>query len=143
MTIVVAYDGTAIARSACKRAWNLSDGLEEDVLVVTVIPNGNTTYARDRGWIDADTVFEIDTVTANLAADVEELCPGAEFEPIRTGRRDPAGAIANTIRKTARARDASMVVIGSENAGQIATAVTSVGGAIATDTAYDVLIVRR
>jgi len=36
-----------------------------------------------------------------------------------------------------------MVVIGSENAGHLTVSVTSVGGTIATDDAYDVLIVRN
>jgi hypothetical protein len=43
----------------------------------------------------------------------------------------------------AREEDASMVFLGSENAGHLVSAVGSVGSTVATDEAYDVVIVRH
>ncbi|MFB6102854.1 MAG: hypothetical protein ABEJ73_09840 [Haloplanus sp.] len=59
------------------------------------------------------------------------------------GRRATPGTIASQIRSIARDADASMVFIGSENAGRLVTSLSSVGETVAADDAYDVVIVRH
>jgi hypothetical protein len=39
--------------------------------------------------------------------------------------------------------DASLVFVGSDNAGRMVTSISSVGGSVAADTAYDVVVVRN
>ena len=53
------------------------------------------------------------------------------------------GTVANTIRRVAREVDAGVGFLGSENAGRIVVPVSSVGGSVASDTTYDVHLVRR
>lgn len=49
MTFVVPFDGSLRTKSALMRAAELGAALGEDVLVIAIIPSGNTTYARQRG----------------------------------------------------------------------------------------------
>jgi hypothetical protein len=55
----------------------------------------------------------------------------------------PQRTVANRVRDVARSVDASIVFLGSENAGRLVTNLTSVGSSIAADSAYDVVIVRH
>lgn len=142
MTIVVPFDGTPLSEGALRRAVEFGRALEQTVTAVTVIPDGNTTYARDRGWIE-DGPFDRDAIVARLRSRVRAIDPEVGFDPVIVDRYAPAGTIANRIRKRARKSNAELVVIGSENAGRIVTSVSSVGGSVAADTAYDVLIVRH
>lgn len=87
--------------------------------------------------------FDADRIAARLETAVEGVAPDATFHDIRETRRLPRGAVAKRIRRFARDEDADLVVIGSENAGRIVTPVSSVGGGVATEMAYDVYLVRR
>lgn len=142
MTLVVPFDGSDLAKTALVRASEFGNVFDEDVLAVSVIPKGNAEYASDRGWIETGEEFDLGSIVSTLHTQVTDLCPTANFQHFLTGRYAPAGANANQLRKVAREEDASMVFIGSENAGRTVTAVSSVGGAIATDGSYDVVIVR-
>jgi len=142
MTLVVPFDGSELAEAALVRAIEFGSVFEEDVLAVSVIPKGNTGYARERGWLGHDEEFDIDAVVSALHEQVIDLCPSADFRHITVDRYAPPGSIALHLRKIARQEDASMVFIGSENAGRLVTKVSSVGGTVATDQAYDVVIVR-
>jgi nucleotide-binding universal stress UspA family protein len=142
MTIVVPFDGTPLSEGALRRAVEFGGALGEAVTAVTVIPEGNETYARERGWIE-DGSFDRDAVLARLRAKVETIDPDVEFDHVVVGRYAPAGTIAKRIRQRARDANAELVVIGSENAGRIVTSVSSVGGSVAADSVYDVLIVRH
>lgn len=142
MTLVVPFDGSTLAEAALVRATAFGNVFEEDVLAVSVIPKGNATYARERGWIGQGEEFELESVIATLHEQVTDLCPSADFRHRVVGRYASPGLVAKRLRKVARNQDASMVFIGSENAGQLVTGVSSVGHTIATDEAYDVVIVR-
>jgi nucleotide-binding universal stress UspA family protein len=142
MTIVVAFDGSDLARSALGRACSLTGRTGEDIVALTAIPKGDSNYARERGWLEEGDEFALETIEAQLRSDVNEICSTAEFKSVVIGRRPSKGGMANKIRRAAKAENASMVVIGSDNAGRITTALSSVGGGIATDIAYDILIVR-
>lgn len=142
MTLVVPFDGTELAETALVRAVEFDAVFEEGIVAVSVVPDGNIEHAREAGWIDEDESFELEAVVADLRKQVATLAPGAEFRLHTVGQHASAGTIATHVRRTARDVDASMVVIGSENAGHLTVSVTSVGGSIAADDAYDVLIVR-
>ncbi|MFC3958168.1 universal stress protein [Halovivax cerinus] len=143
MTLVVPFDGSELAEAALVRATEFGTVFDEDVLAVSVVPNGNADYARERGWIDPDEDFDREAVVSTLHRQVTDLCPSADFRHKLVDRYAPTGSIANRLRAVARDEDASMVFIGSENAGHLVTAVSSVGGTVATDASYDVVIVRH
>ena len=143
MTLVVPFDGTELAETALVRAVEFDAVFDEGVVAVSVDPNGNIEHAREVGWIDDGESFDLERVTERLREQVAALAPDAEFRYDVVGQHASAGTIATHVRRAARDADASMVVIGSENAGHLTVSVTSVGGSIAADDAYDVLIVRN
>jgi len=143
MTLVVPFDGTELAETALVRATEFDTVFEEGVVAVSVIPDGNIQYARETGWIDDGESFDLDTVTERLREQVTTLAPDAEFRQDVVSQHASSGTIATHVRRAAREEDASIVVLGSENAGHLTVSVTSVGGSIAADDAYDVLIVRN
>jgi nucleotide-binding universal stress UspA family protein len=142
MTLVVPFDGSDLAEAALVRAAALDAVFDEGVLAVSVVPVGDVEYAREAGWIDADEEFDTGTITDRLEGQIEEIAPDARFRYETVGQYASAGTIAKHVREAAREADASMVVIGSENAGHLTVSVSSVGGGIAADDAYDVLVVR-
>ena len=53
MTFVVPFDGSTLARAAMVRSVEFHTVLDERVVAVSVIPEGNARYARERNWISA------------------------------------------------------------------------------------------
>lgn len=143
MTLVVPFDGSALAETALARAVEFNAVRNEGVLTVAVVPQGDVEYARERDWIADDEPFDMDAVVSRLEAHVHEIAPDAEFEHFRVGRYAPRGTIASRIRRAAREHAASMVLVGSENAGHFTASVNSVGKSVAAESTYDVLIVRQ
>jgi len=143
MTLFVPFDGSELAEAALVRATEFGTVFDEDVLAVSVIPDGNADYARERGWIGADEAFDREAITARLHGQVTDLSPSADFRHKMVDRYAPAGTVANRLRDVARSEETSMAFIGSENAGHVVTALGSVGGSIAADETYDVVIVRH
>lgn len=143
MTLFVPFDGSDLAEAALVRATEFATVFDESVVAATVIPSDNGDYAREHGWIDEDEQFDGRSVVSSLQDQVSDLCPDAEFRHKIVDRYAPAGFIANRIRKMTRNADASMVFIGSENAGHLVTALSSVGANVAADESYDVVIVRH
>lgn len=142
MTLVVPFDGSGLAEAALVRAVEFGTILDEEVLAVSIIPEGNDRYARDHGWIGPSENFDTRTVVSRLHRQAMSLAPSADFRHKTVGRHARAGTISGRVRQLAKDEDASMVFIGSENAGRLVVGVSSVGGKIATDSAYDVVIVR-
>ncbi|SFS10080.1 Nucleotide-binding universal stress protein, UspA family [Halomicrobium zhouii] len=143
MTLVVPFDGSELSEAALLRADQFGVVFDESVVAVTVIPDGNVDYARERDWIDSDEAFDRSAVVSKIHGQVSDLCPSADFRHFVVGRYAPSGAISKRIRKVAKREDASMVFVGSDNAGRLVTSISSVGGSVATDEAYDVVIVRH
>jgi nucleotide-binding universal stress UspA family protein len=143
VTLVVPFDGSDLAEAALVRAAEFGAVLDEEVLAVSVIPRGNADYARKRGWIESDEAFDTDAVVSKLRDRVTDTCPDAEFRHELVDRYAPSGTISKRVRKVADEVDAAMVFLGSENAGRMVTSVSSVGGGIASDAGYDVVIVRH
>lgn len=142
MTLVVPFDGSALAESALVRATAFDAVYDEGVVAVAVVPEGNTEYARDAGWLGADESFDLPTVVGRLEEQVAAVAPDARFRYETVGQYASAGTVTKHVRRIAREEDASTVVIGSENAGHLTVSISSIGGGIAADDAYDVLIVR-
>jgi nucleotide-binding universal stress UspA family protein len=143
MTFVVPFDGSGLAEAALVRAAEFSTVLDERVLAVAVIPRNNTEYARKRGWIDESESFDRQSVVATLHQQVTDLVPAVDFQHEIIDKYAPVGAITNRIRHVTRDVDASMVFVGSENAGRMVTGLGSVGSAVTAQDDYDVVIVRN
>lgn len=143
MTLVVPFDGSELSESALRRAVEFGDVFDEEVIAVTVVPDSNTSYARERGWLDGDEPFDRQTVVSRLSGHVESIAPDATHRHVLVDRYAPAGTISNRLRRVAWDVDATMVFVGSDNAGQIIQSISSVGTNVATDSAYDVVIVRN
>ncbi|WP_312908335.1 universal stress protein [Natronosalvus caseinilyticus] len=139
MSLIVPFDGSELAEAALWKATRFAAVFDEPILAVTSVPVGNRSYAADRGWIDDEKAFDGDAIVRGLRERVETVCPDASFRVERVDRYAPSGTIAKRIRRIAREESASMVCIGSENAGRLVTSVSSV----AADDTYDVLVVRR
>ncbi|QLG26816.1 universal stress protein [Halorarum halophilum] len=143
MTFLVPFDGSELAEAALVRATRFGAVLEERVPAVSVVPRGNADYARERGWIGPDEPFDVTAVVSGLHERVTELCPSADFRHEVVDRYAPAGTISRRIRRVAVDEGASMVFVGSENAGRLVTSLGSVGGTLASAGDYDVVIVRN
>lgn len=141
MTFVVPFDGTDASRRGLVRAVELASPAV-DVVAFTAIPAGNVDWARERELLKDD-AFELDAVTAALEARVHDVDPGVEFEYATVDQFAPPGAISHEIRSFAREHEASMVFVGSDDAGGVVTSLQSVGSHVASDEAYDVALVRR
>lgn len=144
MTFVVPFDGSELAETALVRAREFSDALDEQsVVAVSVVPTGNTEYARSHGWLPPEEPFEMEAVVEKLHKQVITLAPSAGFRHLSVDRHAPPGTIASRVRRFAKNEDASMVFIGSENAGHMVTGISSVGSNVATENVYDVVIIRN
>lgn len=142
MTFLVPYDGSELAEAALVRADEYAEALGEDVTVVTVVPESKR-YAREKGWIDAGEAFDVRAVIADRHREATDLSPEASFRSVRVDGSATGGTVANAIRRAAKEIDASVVFLGSEDAGRIVVPVSSVGGSVAADASYDVHLVRR
>ncbi|MFC7082222.1 universal stress protein [Halorussus caseinilyticus] len=143
MTIVVPFDGSELSEAALVRATALGEAFEENVLALTIVPDGDAEYARERDWLGPGEEFDLQTVVGRLHERVTDVAPHADFRHETVGRYASAGTIASELRRAAKATDASLVAIGSDNAGHMVTSIHSVGSTVASDEAFDVLIVRR
>lgn len=143
MTLVVPFDGSQLAETALVRAGEFGVVFDEGVVAMTVIRANNADYAREHDWLGPDESFDIQTIVERLTERVNELAPNADFRYEVVGRYTSQGGIGNSLRRLAREEGASMVFIGSENAGNIVSSVSSVGSTVAAGDFYDVVIVRH
>lgn len=141
MTHFVPFDGEDLSRLALRRAATLGDVTGEPVLAFAVIPKNNEAYARER-WLGDDEPYDLDTIRSRLRESVREVAPGASFDHTLVGKHARGGRVATAIRERAHEVDASVVFIGSENAGNIVSSVADVGPTVAADDTYDVYIAR-
>ena len=143
MTLLVPFDASELAEAALIRATEFGAVFENPVLAVSVIPKGDKKYAREQGWLGPNEEYDLQTIVSTLRGQVAKLCPSANFRHVVADRYASSGVISKRLRKLAKREDAAMVFIGSENAGRIVAGISSVGAGVATDTAYDVVIVRH
>lgn len=142
MSIVVPFDGSRLSGAALVRATQIRAVFGGSIVAVTVIPEGNRKYARERGWLESTEAYDTDTIVARIHQQAVELAPAADYSHALVDRYAQTGSIATRLREIAKEADASLVIVGSENAGRIVSGLNSVGGKVTQDTAYDVLIVR-
>ena len=142
MTLVVPYDGSELAKTALIRAAQFDAVFDQGVVAVSVVPRNNTSYARARGWIDPEASFDGESIVESLRRSVAEIAPDAVFRHLSVGRNAPAGTIANKLRQFAREQDASIVFIGSENAGRMVGSL-SVGSSVSAEQSYDTMIISQ
>ncbi|MGM0397713.1 MAG: universal stress protein [Halobacteriota archaeon] len=141
MHFVVAYDGTPITDAALARARTVAEGVDGAVTAVTILPQGNTAYARERGWIGDDEPWERDSILDGLRNSVDSVAPSATFVFRMVDRYAPRGKIGRVLRTTAETADVDVLVIGTENAGRVFTTLTTVTQSVANGT-YDLHVVR-
>lgn len=143
MTLLVPYDGSQLADTALVRAASFGEILDERVLAATVVPKDNARYARRHEWLGDDEAYHLDTIAERLRQRVTNVAPTAEFRYDLVDRNAPPGTVSKRLRRIAAEEEASMLFVGSENAGRLTRSVASVGAGVAADAGYDVVIVRR
>lgn len=142
MKLLVPYDGSELAGAALERAGVVAGFLDADVLVATVIPRDNTSYARSRGWLDTGETFDLEAIVSRLEEEVHDVYPPASFRHVTVDRYAPTGTISNRLRRIARDEGVAMVFLGSRNVGHVVSSLGSVARGVARDDAYDLVIVR-
>lgn len=147
MTMLAPYDGSALSRTAVRRATEFGDCRDEAVVVLTVVPD-DREFAQERGWIESGESYEPGVVEERFEAEIAEIAPSATFRAERPTSNAVRAAttindITRTVREVARDVRASIVFVGSDNAGRVSTPDNSVGSPISEDPEYDVHIVRH
>jgi nucleotide-binding universal stress UspA family protein len=140
MTLVVPFDGSELSKAALVRAAQFDTVLDDGVLAVSAVPRHNAQYARDRGWIGPNDPFDAKEIESHLREAAHDIAPEATFETITVDRWARTGLMGKKLRRFARDADASIVFLGSENAGRFVRS-NSVGSAVAADRSYDTMIV--
>jgi nucleotide-binding universal stress UspA family protein len=146
MTLLVPYDGSDLATAALETASEYGSVLAEPVIALTVIPD-DAGYARDRGWITRGEPFDTEAVATGLEERIGATAPDASvrIEPVTVEEptATPTTRVVREIRRVAVDVDASVVFLGSENAGSVTAPLSSVGGPVASDHEYDLYLVRH
>jgi len=142
MTYVVAFDNSPLAETALRRAVTFADAVGEDVVAVTAIQR-DPSLARERGWVDGDETFDVETAARNLTAAVTDVDPDVGFEYRALDAYAPRGRVSRTVRELAVDAGADVVFVGSDDAGRIVGGLASVGQSVSADDRYDVHIVRH
>ena len=147
MTYLVPFDGSALAEAALERATEFADLTDADVVALAVVPLDERDFAVERGWIEEGERYDPDEVASALEAQVKQTSLDATF---RCERPEDVSSVASvttdvvrTVRVVAQEVDATIVFVGSENAGRVSTPVSSVGAPVSEDPRYDVHIVRH
>jgi nucleotide-binding universal stress UspA family protein len=147
MTYLVPFDGSELAVAALERAVEFASVMDEAVVALAVVPEDEPEFAVERGWIDEDEPYDPAAVADRLREQVESTAPDATFRCERPSDVSSVASVTTDVVRTVRAVaedvDATVVFIGSENAGRVSTPVTSVGAPISEDPRYDVHIVRH
>ncbi|MFC7128756.1 universal stress protein [Haloferax chudinovii] len=139
---LVAYDGSRLANAALDRAAQFASATDRDVLAVAVVPD-DPAYAVDAGWVPSREAFDQQAVVGELHETAVDIAPSASFQAVTVGRDPAPGNIVAELRTAASETDASVIFVGSENAGRVVVPLVSVGGHVASDDAHDVHIVRN
>ena len=147
MVLLVPFDGSELSKAALERATEFAEYRDEEVVALSVVPD-DEEYLQNRGLLAKNEPLDVDSLRAEFERGVREVAPDATFRCETPDSSDSMTAtviddITRTIRQVAGDVDASIIFIGSENAGRVSTPVTSVGSPISKDPRYDVHIVRH
>lgn len=146
MVLLVPFDGSELSRAALARAKQYAEYTGEDLLALTVIPD-DPDIARQRGWLDQSDTFDEGVISRKLRQEIHDIAPEATHRSELVENDDPVATttmdVVRTIRQVAAEVDASVLFLGSENAGRVSAPLTSVGNPLSEDPQYDVFIVRH
>ncbi|WP_436347637.1 universal stress protein [Natronorubrum sp. FCH18a] len=146
MTLLVPFDGSPLASKALEKASTFGDLLDEELVVLTVVPD-DAEYARDRGWITEGEPFNPEAIETGIQDRASEIASEATYRTERVSSDEPTATsttnVVREIRRIAAEIEASVVFIGSENAGSVIAPQSSVGSPVASDQRYDVYVVRE
>jgi len=146
MTLLVPFDGSELSEAALERATEFAEFTGENVVALTVVPD-EPEYALARNWLDSEEPFDPDEIAERLRERVAEISPNAEFQYEVPADVSSMASITTdvirTIRSVAHDIGASVIFIGSENAGRVSSPVSSVGAPVSKDPSYDVYIIRH
>jgi len=142
MTFVVPFDGSEQSRVGILRAVELAPRSVR-VVAFSVVPRKNAEWAEERGLLDGDETYSNERVVSRLQDRAHEVGDVVDFQHTTVDRYAPTGKISHEIRAFARDVDAKMVFVGSIRAGGLVSSLQSVGSSVASDDAYDVVLVRR
>jgi len=146
MTLLVPFDGSELSVAALARATDFAEFTGENVLALTVVPD-DPEYALSRNWLGPEDPFDPEAIAERLGKRVADIAPKAEFryeipEEVSSMASITTDVI-RTIRAVANEVGASVIFIGSENAGRVSSPVSSVGAPVSEDPSYDVYIIRH
>ncbi|MFC6954440.1 universal stress protein [Halorubellus litoreus] len=142
MSFVVPFDGTEQSCVGIRRAVELAPRSVR-VVAFSVVPRKHGEWARERDLLDPGESWGNELVVSRLQERAHDVSDAVSFQHTTVDRYAPTGKISHEIRAFARDVDATMVFIGSTDAGGIVTSLQSVGTSVASDEAYDVVLVRR
>ncbi len=146
MSLLVPYDDSALSQTALMRARQFGTAVDEAVVALVVVPD-DVQYVRGRGWLDEDEPFDRSRVHRGLRMRIDQIAPEASVRFERPGDSDERASVTDdivrTIRQVAADLDPTAVFIGSENAGEAAPPVSSVGSPLSEDHGYDIYIVHE
>ncbi|WP_435333821.1 universal stress protein [Haloarchaeobius sp. TZWWS8] len=146
MSLLVPYDGSSLSTAALRRAREFADYSDADLVVLTLIPD-DPEYATERGWLEDEDTFDVGVIERKLRQRVHDDAPNAEFRCELIENVDPVASVTldvvRRIREVANEESAEILFVGSENAGRVASPLTSVGSPLSEDPQYDVHIVRH
>ncbi|EJN58793.1 universal stress protein [Halogranum rubrum] len=146
MVLLVPFDGSELSRAALTRAAQYAEYTGDELVALTVIPD-SPELARQRGWLDPADTFDEGVIGRKLRQQVLDIAPNATYRSELVENDDPVATTAidvvRTIRRVAADVDASVLFLGSENAGRVSAPLASVGNPLSEDPQYDVFIVRH
>lgn len=140
MTYLVAYDGSALSETALRRATTFAEATDERVVVVSVVPTDDA-LAEEYGLV-GDGEYDPAEAADRLGEAVGDVAPAAEFRAESVDAYAGKGLIAREITRAASREDASVVFVGSDDAGRIVQPISSVGGAVTSEGDFDVYVAR-
>ena len=146
MVYLVPFDDSPLSRTALRRAGEFGRVMDEDVIALVVVPS-STEYAREKGWIDPGEHYDDDRIERGLRATAREIAPDADVRIETTEETDYRASVTTDvvrrIRQVAAELDATVLFVGTANAGAVVTPVASVGSPVSDDPQYDVHLVRH
>jgi nucleotide-binding universal stress UspA family protein len=146
MTLLVPYDDSPLSRAALRRASEFAAFMDTEVVALTVIPD-DPDYAEERGWLTERTPSTPESIAERLREKATEVAPNARFRHETITNEDPVATttldVVRRIREVAHEEEATILFVGSENAGRVASPLSSVGNPLSEDATYDVHIVRH
>jgi nucleotide-binding universal stress UspA family protein len=146
MVYLVPFDDSPLSRTALRRAGEFARVMDEDVIALVVVPP-STEYAREKGWIGQGEPYDADRIGRGMRASVREIAPEATVRIETTEETDYRASlttdVVRRIREIAAEIAASVLFIGTANAGSVVTPVASVGSPVSDDPQYDVHLIRH